>query len=123
MAYDVEDSPEMSPPGAQGPPIPGYEDLSVEEILARLPEVPHERIEALIEWEIGHKHRKTLLEAFEDQREPVPIPEYHRLTAREIVRRLRAMPRPDVRKLRRHEHRHKGRQTILDAIDRRLAAD
>lgn len=118
MPQDLEIAPD-----ADRPPIAEYDTLMVEEILDRIPSLPREDLEALLEYEIRGKHRKTLIEAYEDLLDEPPLPHYHRLSSREIVRRLRGMRREDVRRLRRHEHRHKARQTVLDAIDRRLAAD
>jgi hypothetical protein len=124
MPQDLDEAPrDEARREAESLPIPGYDLLSVEEILDRIPSIPRERTGELIEYEIRHKHRKTVLQALEDHLDVAPIPDYHRLSAREVVRRLKGMPREEVRKLRRHEHRHKARQTVLDAIDRRLEAD
>jgi hypothetical protein len=120
MPQDLDVAPEADRPAAA---LPDYDRLTVNEILARLPSIPRDELPALIDRETRGKHRKTLLQAFEDLLDGPPIPLYHRLSSREVVRRLRSMKREDVRKLRRHEYQHKARRTVLDAIERRLAAD
>lgn len=52
----------------------------------------------------------------------LPIQDYDRLNADEIVRQIETLPGDDLKALRGYEAQHKGRVTILKAIDAKLAA-
>jgi hypothetical protein len=52
----------------------------------------------------------------------LPIEDYDRLNADEIVRKIEALPGEELKVLRGYEAEHKGRVTILKAIDAKLAA-
>jgi uncharacterized membrane protein len=52
----------------------------------------------------------------------LPIEDYDRLNAEEIVKRLEALPSEQLVALRGYEAGHKGRVTILKAIDAKIAA-
>lgn len=52
----------------------------------------------------------------------LPIADYDLLNADEIVRKLETLPGEELKALRGYEAEHKGRVTILKAIDAKLAA-
>jgi polyhydroxyalkanoate synthesis regulator phasin len=52
--------------------------------------------------------------------EDVAIPEYDRLTARQVQSRLSDLTPGELRQLRDYERRHANRKTVLDAVDRLL---
>lgn len=52
----------------------------------------------------------------------LPIQDYDRLNADEIVRKIEVLPADALSALRGYESEHKGRVTILKAIDAKLAA-
>ncbi len=69
---------------------------------------------------------ETRLKQFEDElaarTKALPIDGYDRLNADEIVRKIDIMPAESLKALRDYESQHKGRVTVLKAIDQRLAA-
>jgi hypothetical protein len=51
----------------------------------------------------------------------LPIADYDTLSAKDVGRALRDLPRVDLLRVRRHEQAGKGRKTVLDAVERELA--
>ena len=49
-----------------------------------------------------------------------PITAYDQLTIRQIDRRLRDLSRPQLRKVRDYERKHKARKSLLRSLDRKL---
>jgi ferritin-like metal-binding protein YciE len=101
-------------------PIGGYDDLTADEIVERLPslsQIDLAKIDAYERREIG---RKTILERISALRGDEPWPGYDEATAQEIVERLRDSDDELAAKVRDYERAHKARATVLRAAEREL---
>jgi hypothetical protein len=49
--------------GSQAPPLKDYDDLSVEDVENKVQGLPKEEVRELLDYEKGHKNRKTLVES------------------------------------------------------------
>ncbi|HVF77233.1 MAG TPA: DUF892 family protein [Solirubrobacteraceae bacterium] len=100
--------------------ISGYDDLTADEIVGRLPslsQIDLAKIDAYERKEIG---RKTILERISALRGDEPWPGYDEATAQEIVERLRDSDDELAAKVRDYERAHKARATVSRAAQREL---
>jgi polyhydroxyalkanoate synthesis regulator phasin len=120
-------------------PIPGYEKMNVEAVLAQLPAHPEATLLAVQAHEQQHANRITVLRAVErtlvnkrvgrgalnklDGLTTVePLPRYGELRAEEIVERTSVLSEEELLHVRAYEQDHQARITVLRAIEERLAA-
>lgn len=52
----------------------------------------------------------------------LPIPDYQKLTIRQVERKMEDLSASEIRKIRTYEARHKNRKVLLAKIERRLSA-
>ncbi len=101
--------------------ITGYDDLSADEITAKLPELSQIDLGKIDAYERRRQGRKTVLDRIASLRGDEPWPGYDELTVDEVRKALSAADESLVAKVRDYERRHKQRQGVLDAVERELA--
>jgi poly(hydroxyalkanoate) granule-associated protein len=120
-------------------PIPGYEKMNVETVIAELPAHPEATLLAVQAYEQQHANRITVLRAVErtlvnkrvrrgalhklDGLTTVePLPRYGELRAEEIVERTSVLSEEELLHVRAYEQDHQARITVLRVIEQRLGA-
>lgn len=111
-----------APASASELALPGYEELTAHEIIEKLDGLTQTELSRIYTWEQAHENRVTVLRAIESRLESLPIPDYDALTAEEISGRLQGLSDQELETLREYEKRTKGRVTVIEQIDHRLAA-
>jgi polyhydroxyalkanoate synthesis regulator phasin len=61
-----------------------------------------------------------LVRSSRDQEDPLPIPDYDELLARQVQERLEGLAPPELRRVRDYERRHANRKSVLASIERQL---
>jgi ferritin-like metal-binding protein YciE len=103
-------------------PIPNYNELTADEIVAKLPELSQIDLAKIEAYERKHENRKTILSRIETLSGSEPWPGYDELTASEVVAVLTESDSDELaRKVRDYERAHKNRATVLRAVERELA--
>jgi hypothetical protein len=115
-------TPAERPAAAPAPPIPGYESLTAEQLLARLPEVPQRTLAAIRDYERAHGARQAVLERVGALTEPEPVAGYDDLSVEDIQPRLADGDAALATRVRDYERRHKQRAGVIEAAERRIAA-
>ncbi|HWH95365.1 MAG TPA: PRC-barrel domain-containing protein [Baekduia sp.] len=108
--------------GTAGGPIPGYESLTAAELQAKLRTLPQAELTKVERFERRHDNRRTVLERIESLRGEEPWRGYDRQNVGEIADRLAKVDEDRARFVRDYERRHKGRNGVVEAARRRLAA-
>jgi G:T/U-mismatch repair DNA glycosylase len=99
-------------------PITGYDDLTAEEIVAKLPEQPQATLVQVAAYERAHDKRSTVLERVAALTGPQPAPGYDELTADEVQKLLTGGDAALATAVRDYERRHKSRASVLEAAAR-----
>jgi ferritin-like metal-binding protein YciE len=102
-------------------PISGYDSLSADEVVSRLPELSQIDISKIDAYERRHANRKTVLDRVASLRADEPWPGYDELTVDEVRAVLADADEATTKKVADYERRHKQRQGVLDAVERELA--
>jgi hypothetical protein len=102
-------------------PIPSYDKLSAEDIVARLAELSQIDLSKIDAYERRHANRKTVLDRIQSLRADEPWPGYDELTVDEVREVLSEVDDSVTKKVADYERRHKHRQGVLDAVERELA--
>ncbi|MEA2149876.1 MAG: hypothetical protein QOD69_1706 [Solirubrobacteraceae bacterium] len=102
-------------------PIPGYDDLTAEEIVAKLPELSQIDLAKIDSYERKRDGRTTILSRISSLRGNEPWPGYDELTAAEVVAVLSDSDDELAKRVRDYERSHKNRATVLRAAERELA--
>ncbi|HWF36311.1 MAG TPA: DUF892 family protein [Solirubrobacteraceae bacterium] len=102
-------------------PIPSYDSLSAEDIVAKLPDLSQIDLSKIDAYERRHANRKTVLDRIASLRADEPWPGYDELTVDEIREVLSDADEETARKVADYERRHKHRQGVLEAVERELA--
>jgi ferritin-like metal-binding protein YciE len=103
-------------------PIPGYDELTADEIVAKLPELSQIDLAKIEAYERKHENRTTILNRISSLQADEPWPGYDELTVNEIVAMLSQSDDDELAKrVRDYERAHKGRATVLRAAERELA--
>jgi hypothetical protein len=108
-----------APRTAPQAPIAGYDDLTAEEVDARLNDLPQRDLAAVAAYERAHAARSTVLERVERLQEDEPAPGYDDLRAEEAVKLLADADAELAGRVAAYERRHRARTTVLEAADRR----
>jgi len=101
-------------------PLPDYDSLNAEVILARLPELSQIDLAKVDVYERKQTGRKTVLDRIASLRGDEPWPGYDDVTAQEIVERLRGADDELAAAVRDYERGHKDRATVVRAAQREL---
>ncbi len=124
---------------APAEPLPGYDKLTADAIVDRLPKLEEPALLALRAYEQQHANRVTVLRAVERALverqaargalgEPAarttvePLPRYDELRAEEIIERLGDLGAAELLHVRTYEQEHQARVTVLRAVEERLTA-
>jgi hypothetical protein len=100
------------------PPIAGYDDLTADELVAKLPEQSQVTLVAVAAYEQAHDKRTTVLERVAALTGPEPAPGYDELTADEVQKLVTSGDAALAAAVRDYERRHKGRSSVLEAAAR-----
>jgi len=99
-------------------PIAGYDDLTAEDIVAKLPEQSQATLVQVAAYEQAHDKRSTVLERVAALTGPEPAPGYDELTADEVQKLLTGGDAALATAVRDYERRHKSRASVLEAAAR-----
>jgi ferritin-like metal-binding protein YciE len=103
-------------------PIPNYDELTAEEIVAKLPELSQIDLAKVEAYERKHENRRTIINRIQALKGNEPWPGYDELNASEIVKVLNETNSEELaRKVRDYERGHKNRATVMRAVERELA--
>jgi hypothetical protein len=108
----------LTPAAAVEPPIAGYDDLTADELVAKLPEQSQATLVQVAAYEQAHDKRTTVLERVAALTGPEPAPGYDELTADEAQKLLSAGDAALATAVRDYERRHKSRASVLEAAAR-----
>ena len=110
-------------PTAPAAPISGYDDLTAEQIVAKLPEQPQTVLARIATYEQANDKRATVLQRIAALTGPEPAPGYDALTADE-AQKLVANGSPTLAaSVRDYERRHKDRASVIETAVRHADAD
>jgi hypothetical protein len=109
-------------PAAVEAPIAGYDDLTADEIVAKLPEQSQATLAQVAAYEGARDARATVLERVEALTGPEPAPGYDELTADDVQKLLTGGDAALAAAVRDYERRHKGRAGVLEAAARNADA-
>jgi hypothetical protein len=109
-----------APAPAVEAPIAGYDDLTADEIVAKLPEQPQVALAQVAAYEQAHDKRSTVLERVAALTGPEPAPGYDELTADEVQKLLTGGDAALATAVRDYERRHKSRASVLEAAARNI---
>ncbi len=102
--------------------ITGYDDLTAEEIVAKLPELSQIDLSKVDAYERRKDDRTTVLDKIDTLRGDEPWPGYDEQNVSEVQAALRAADDELVGKVRTYERAHKNRAGVVRATERKLAA-
>jgi hypothetical protein len=102
-------------------PITGYDDLTAEQIVAKLPEQPQTALAQIAAYEQANAKRATVLERVAALTGPEPAPGYDELTADDAQKLVTGGDAALAAAVRDYERRHKGRASVLEAAGRHAA--
>ncbi|MDX6680382.1 MAG: hypothetical protein QOG94_421, partial [Solirubrobacteraceae bacterium] len=103
-------------------PIAGYDDLTAEEINAKLPSLSQIDAAKIDAYERRTQNRTTVTSKVDSLRGDEPWPGYDEQNVSEITAALREADADTVEKVRSYEPAHKNRASVLKATERKLAA-
>lgn len=103
-------------------PIAGYDDLTAEQLIAKLPELSQSDLVAVQRYERAQATRATVLERVEALQGAEPAPGYDELTVDDVQKLVAGGPPELATRVRDYERRHKSRAGVLEAADRRIDA-
>jgi hypothetical protein len=103
-------------------PITGYDDLTAEDVVAKLPELTQAELVQVTAYERAHDARTTVLDRVKALTGPEPAPGYDELTAEEVQTLLTGGDAELAAAVRDYERRHKGRTGVIDAAVRNADA-
>ncbi|MDQ0931006.1 hypothetical protein [Streptomyces turgidiscabies] len=103
-------------------PIPGFSQLSTEQITRRLRSLSQLDLTVIEGYERTHANRRRVLEAIEQLHEATPWTGYDALDADDIIASLRDAPTGVARQVREYEQRHRQRQEVVSAAETRVSS-
>ena len=104
-------------------PITGYDGLTAEEIVAKLPEQPQTALAQIATYERAKEKRATVLQRVAALSGPEPAPGYDALTADEAQKLVTNGSATLAAAVRDYERRHKDRASVIETAVRRADAD
>jgi hypothetical protein len=100
------------------PPITGYDDLTADEIVAKLPEQPQATLAAVAAYERANEKRSTVLQRVAALSGPEPAPGYDELNADDAQKLVTSGSATLAAAVRDYERRHKNRASVIEAAAR-----
>jgi hypothetical protein len=110
-------------PAAAKPPIAGYDGLTADEVLAKLPEQPQTALAQIAAYEQAHENRATVLQRVAALTGPEPAPGYDAMSADEAQKLVAGGSAALAAAVRDYERRHKDRAGVVEAATRNTDAD
>jgi hypothetical protein len=104
------------------PPITGYDDLTADEIVAKLPEQPQTALAAIAAYEQATTKRATVLQRVAALSGPEPAPGYDELNADDAQKLVTGGSAELAAAVRDYERRHKDRASVIEAATRHADA-
>jgi hypothetical protein len=101
-------------------PLPDYDRLTAEQVIAKLPAVSQRTLAKVAAYERAHDARQTVLARVEALTGDEPAPGYDELTVAEIQQLLSGGDEDLAKRVRDYERGHAARNGVLQAADRRL---
>ena len=101
--------------------INGYDELTADEIIAKLPAISQIELAKIDSYERLHHNRSTVLERIVALRGEEPWTGYDELTAAEVIAVLNEGDDDRAQQVREYEEAHKNRVSVLRAAERELA--
>jgi len=98
-------------------PLPGYDRLDVDEIIARLPRISQVELTAVESYERAHSDRVDVLNKLRYLRGPEPVDGYDALEPGEIVAGLRHADNATLKRVREYERKFHRRDVVLRALN------
>ncbi|MFE9442153.1 hypothetical protein ACFYO2_24840 [Streptomyces sp. NPDC006602] len=102
-------------------PIPGFSQLSTEQIQRRLPSLSQLDLTVIEGYEHAHARRKRVLDAIEKLRGAEPWTGYDAMHADDVVASLQDAPSDQARQALEYEQRHRRRQKVISAAQTRVS--
>jgi hypothetical protein len=99
-------------------PIPGYESLNAEQVVARLQELPQSTLVKVKNYETAHQARTTVLDRVESLSGDEPVRGYDELTVADIQKLLSDGDPKLAERVREYERKHKVRNGVIEAAER-----
>lgn len=115
-------TPRVSIPARSDLAIRRYDQLTVDELAARLDGLTNTELAKIYKYEAVHEKRSTVLNAIESKMADLPIATYDALTVSQVRSRIKRMGKVNLEKIRSYEAGTKKRKTVLKAIDGKLSA-
>ena len=103
-------------------PIAGYDALTAEEVVGRLPQVSQKTLTQLAAYETARDARATVLERIRSLQERQPSPGYDELNVADVQKLLTGADIALATRVRDYERGHKRRDSVLQAAERQLTA-
>ena len=101
--------------------VAGYDDLTADDIVARLPGLSQIELARIDSYERRHQQRTTVLNRTSALRGDEPWPGYDELTAADVKSRLADGDEDLIKTVRQYERSHKNRAGVLEATERELS--
>jgi hypothetical protein len=111
-----------APAKALEPPVTGYDDLTADELVAKLPEFSQAQLVQVAAYERAHDKRATVLDRVTALTGPEPAPGYDELTADEAQKLVTGGDAELAATVRDYERRHKDRASVVEAAVRNADA-
>lgn len=103
--------------------IADYPDLSVGEVVERLPEMSDEDLAKVRRFEANHENRQGVLRAIDRiEAERMPLPNYGGMTVDEIAAQVATLNADGAQAVGAYETGHHNRVTVVRAVEKRLEA-
>ena len=99
-------------------PISGYDDLTADELVAKLPEQSQATLALVAAYEKANDNRSTVLERVTALSGPEPAPGYDELTADEAQKLVTGGDPALAATVRDYERRHKNRASVVETAAR-----
>jgi hypothetical protein len=110
------------PAATATPPIAGYDDLTADDVLAKLPEQPQTALAEIAAYEQAHENRATVLQRVAALTGPEPAPGYDAMSADEAQKLVTGGSAALAAAVRDYERRHKDRASVVEAATRNADA-
>lgn len=108
--------------GPADAPIAGYDGLTAEQIVGRLPQLSQKTLTQLAAYETAHDARATVLERIRSLQARQPSPGYDELNVADVQKLLAGADTALAARVRDYERGHKRRDSVLEAAERQLTA-
>ncbi len=101
--------------------IPDYPDLTVRDVVERLPEMSDEDLKKVRRFEENHENRQGVLRAIDRlENDRMPLPNYGGMTVDEVSTQVETLDAEKLQAVREYEASHSNRVTVMRAIDKRF---